>query len=113
MSTLVFMQNFGAAVMVVFAQTILTNGLHDLIPVYAPSVDADMIIKAGGTSMRRVVPADVLGGVLLAYAKSIDRIFYFAAGICGISFVFSWFMGWVDMRKKPQTEDGVKGTEGV
>lgn len=60
-----------------------------------------------------VIPADLLGGVLLAYSKSIDRIFYFATGICGISFVFSWFMGWVDIRKKPQTEDGAKRTERV
>ena len=36
MSVLVFCQNFGGAVMVVFAQTILTNSLRQTIPKYAP-----------------------------------------------------------------------------
>lgn len=63
--------------------------------------------------MRRVVAADMLMGVLLAYAKSIDRILYFAAGICGVSSAFSWFTGWMDIRKKPPTEDGLKKAEKV
>ncbi|KAJ9148365.1 MFS general substrate transporter [Pleurostoma richardsiae] len=109
MSILVFLQNFSAAVMIVLSQTIFTNSLVELIPHYAPGVDASLVIAAGSTRIRDVVPAASLGGVLLAYAKSLDRVWYFCAGIATPSFFFAFFMGWDDIReKKPQDAEGTE-----
>jgi hypothetical protein len=56
-----------------------------------------------------VVPAASLEGVLLAYAKSLDRVWYFCAGIATPSFFFAFFMGWDDIReKKPQDAEGTE-----
>ncbi|KAI1377958.1 MFS general substrate transporter [Hypoxylon crocopeplum] len=102
MSTLVFLQNFSAAVMVVFAQTILTNSLVSLVPQNAPGVDPQLVISVGTTSgaLERVVGAAQLPGVLWAYSKSLQRIWYFA-GCLGIPpFLVGWCLGWVNIRKK-------------
>ena len=102
MSVFVFCQNFGGAVMVVCSQTIFTNSLRQTIPVYAPSLDAETVIAAGATAMRKIVPGNELGGLLLAYSTSLDRIFYLCASIAVVSLGFSCFMGWTDIRKKEE-----------
>jgi hypothetical protein len=105
MSILVFLQNFSAAVMIVVSQTIFTNSLTKLIPQYAPGVTASLVIAAGSTNIRKVVPVDSIAGVLLAYAKSLDRVWYFCAGIALPSFIFAWFMGWRNFQQKLDSED--------
>jgi hypothetical protein len=105
MSILVFLQNFSAAVMIVVSQTIFTNSLNKLIPQYAPGVSASLVIAAGSTNIRKVVPADLLDSVLLAYAESLDRVWYFCAGIVVPPFIFAWFMGWRNFQQKSDSED--------
>lgn len=105
MSIFVFCQMFGGAIMVVFSQAIFTNSLRQTIPTYAPPVDAETIIAAGATQLRRNVPSNELGGVLLAYSKSLDRIYYLTASIAVISLFLSYFMGWKDLRKKEEATD--------
>jgi hypothetical protein len=75
------------------ANTIFTNSLRLEILKYAPSVNPNMVITAGATAFR---------GVIVAYLKSVDRVFYLTAvgGFC--CFCFAWGMGWKDVRK---TED--------
>lgn len=94
MSVLVFLQAFGAAVMIVLSQTIFINGLVELLPKYAPAIHPSTVINAGSTSLALVVPADSLGGVLLAYSKSLDRVFYFSAGMAAPPLLFGTFLGW-------------------
>jgi hypothetical protein len=55
---------------------------------------------SGITDIRNIVPANTIAGVLLVYAESLNRIWYFCIGIAIPSFVFDWFMGWQDIRKK-------------
>ena len=107
MTVLVFTSNFAAAVMIVISQTIFTNSLVDLVPKYAPSVDPVTVISAGSTAVRSVVPADMIHGVLRAYATSLDRIFYFSTGVAAPAIVFGWFLGWRDIRKKPAVSTGL------
>ena len=98
MSVLVFLQNFSAAVMIVLSQTIFVNGLVDLIPQYAPGVSSSAVISAGPTSVSKVVSSNLLPGVLLAYCKSLDRVFYFCAGIATPPVFFGWFLGWKSIK---------------
>lgn len=95
-----FSQTFAGALFLSFSDTIFTNSLSTLIPTYAPSVDPQTIINAGATDFRTYVSESQLGGVLLAYAKSVDRVFYLTTGMACGCFFFSFFMGWKDIRTK-------------
>ncbi|KAF3054874.1 putative HC-toxin efflux carrier TOXA [Daldinia childiae] len=100
MAFLMFSQNFGGALFLSFAETIFSNSLKTLIPEYAPSVDPETIINAGATGFRSIISSAEIANVLVAYSKSIDRVFYMTAGMGVLCFVFSWGTGWKDIRKK-------------
>ena len=102
MALLMFSQTFGGALFLSFSDTIFTNSLKALIPTYAPSIDAGTVINAGANGFRRLISSSNLGNVLVAYAKSVNRVFYLtaSAGVC--CFIFTWGMGWKDIRKKKE-----------
>ena len=100
MAIVIFSQSFGAALFLSFSDTIFITSFKALIPKYASSVDAQSVINAGASEFRRIVARTELAGVLIAYAKSVDRVFYLTAGMGVGCFVFAWGMGWKDLRKK-------------
>ncbi len=101
--------------MLSIGETILTNSLRNLVPVYAPGVNAEAVIAVGATGVRELVTNSTqLAGVLVAYSKSIDRVFYLAIGCSAACFIFAWPMGNKDIRKKPkpkptETPEDLKG----
>ncbi|KAI8964181.1 MFS general substrate transporter [Daldinia sp. FL1419] len=106
MSTLVFLQNISAAVMTVISQTILTNSLIEIIPQDAPGVNPQVVINTGTTAsaLAQAVGQQDLPGVLWAYAHSLRRIWYFAAGLAVPPFVTGWYIGWTNIKVKAKTE---------
>ncbi|KAF5871055.1 putative mfs multidrug transporter protein [Botrytis fragariae] len=100
MALVTFSQSFGAALFLSLGETIYSNSFQTLIPQYAPGVNATKVIDAGATAFRGFLSGDELEGVLNADAKSIDCIFYMAAGLAAGCFVFAWGMGWKDLRAK-------------
>jgi hypothetical protein len=105
MALVMFSQAFSGALFLSFSDTIFTNSLKTLIPEYAPSVDPQIVINAGATGFRSAIQGAELAGVLVAYAKSVDRVFYLTAGMAVAAFAFGWFMGFKDVRRK---KDGSK-----
>lgn len=102
-----FCQTFFGAVAISLGETIFSTGLRSLIPQYTSnSVSPEAVIAAGATGFREVVPAAELGGVLKAYAGSINRIFYLSVGMSVAIVVFAWGMGWKDIRKKKKETKG-------
>lgn len=105
MSILMFIQTLSGAVFLTFADVIFSTGLKSLVPKYAPNVNPQTVIAAGATGIRDVVPGQDLPGVLKAYAKSVDHVFYMATALGVWGVIFSFGMGWKDIRKKkPATE---------
>ncbi|KAG4032389.1 hypothetical protein MFRU_007g02930 [Monilinia fructicola] len=102
MAILMFSQSFIVALFLSFSDTIFTNSLKTLIPEYAPSIDPQVVINAGATGFRSLFEGDNLVGILVAYAKSIDRELYLTAGAAVGCFAASWFMGFKDIRKKDE-----------
>lgn len=100
MALLMFSQSFFGALLLTFSDTIFTNSLKTLVPKYAPSVDPQTVINAGATEFRMMIHGTDLANVLVAYAKSVDRVFYLTVGAAVGSFTFAWGMGWKDIRKK-------------
>lgn len=92
MSILMFIQTLSGAVFLTFADVIFSTGLKSLIPKYAPGVSAQAVIAAGATGIRDVVSIQDLPGVLKAYAKSVDHVFYLVAamGVWGLIFSLEW-----------------------
>jgi hypothetical protein len=103
MALLMFSGSFIGALFLSFSDTIFTNSLKTLIPEYAPSVDAQSVINAGATGFRAILNGSELINVLIAYSKSVDRVYYLISGATVGCFVFSWAMGWKDIRKKSPT----------
>lgn len=95
--------------MLSFGETIFTNSLRNTIPTYAKGVSPEAIIHAGATGLRAVVTdPNKLAGVLVAYSKSVDRVFYLAIGCSGACFLIAWGMGWKDIRKKSKAKEHQK-----
>ncbi|TWU77392.1 hypothetical protein ED733_006174 [Metarhizium rileyi] len=104
MGILMFCSQISGSLLVTFGNTIFYNSLRTLIPKYAPSVDPIIVVSAGATQFREIVPQAALDNVLIAYAKSVDRVYYLGVG-CGVAtFVSAWGMGWVDIRKTKKPE---------
>ena len=54
------------------------------------------------------MPESLLIGVLKAYSKSIDHVFYLAAASVAMTFVFCWGMGWRSIKKQKELQLGVE-----
>jgi hypothetical protein len=104
MSLVMFSQNMGAALFLSFAQTILSTTLTHELPVLAPGVNAQAVIAAGASKFRDVVSKALLPGVLLAYDRAIDRVFYLATGSAVMAFVVCLGMGWKSVKKVKAAE---------
>jgi ABC-type Mn2+/Zn2+ transport system permease subunit len=104
MSLVMFSQNMGAALFLSFAQTILSTTLTQELPVLAPGVNAQAVIAAGASKFRDAVSKALLPGVLLAYDRAIDRVFYLATGSAVAAFVVCLGMGWKSVKKAKVVE---------
>ncbi|KAK4555208.1 hypothetical protein LTR86_007504 [Recurvomyces mirabilis] len=80
--------------------TIFTNSLATLIPKYSPGADVHAIVTAGATGFRDVVPVSQLPGILIAYAKSVNRVFYLCAALTALCLPFSFGLGWTNIKEK-------------
>jgi hypothetical protein len=102
MALAMFSQAIAGALFLSFSDTIFTNSLKTLVPKYAPSINPQTVINAGATGFQTVVNRAELAGVLVAYAKSVDRVFYLTAGAAVGCFASGWFMGFKDIRKRKE-----------
>ncbi|KAI2467936.1 putative MFS multidrug transporter [Annulohypoxylon bovei var. microspora] len=107
---LIFCQNFSSAVFSVVGNTIFTQTLLKEIVKLAPSVDPQAALAAGGSAeaVRALVPpgSPELPGVIQSFATAFDTVCYMLIACAALSFVASFGMGWVDVRKKKEPEKG-------
>lgn len=106
MSLVGFFQTFGGTLFLAFAQTIFSRSLVDSLKKFAPTVNAQTVINAGASAIRRVVDPEDVPGVLKAYNLGVNRNFYLAVGASAGTFLFSWGMGWYSVKKKKATLEG-------
>jgi hypothetical protein len=105
MAFLVFAQSIGPAIVLTLCNLIFVESLKSQIPLQAPQADAAAIIKAGATGFRAIVSPKDLPHILVAYANSIDRVFYLVAAMAAACGIALWGMGWQDVRKKDTNEN--------
>ena len=101
MAILILCQNLGAAVFLMLAQTVFSNGLHAAIAEHAgPGVSADRLLAGGARIIRTLVTAEQLPGVLRAYSDAVNSVMYLGLGLGVCAFGCAWGLGWKDIRKK-------------
>ncbi|PSR81482.1 major facilitator superfamily domain-containing protein [Coniella lustricola] len=101
MAFLVWSQYMGPTVFLTLYNVIFDTSLKYALAQDAPNVNAAAVVAAGATGFREVVDPGDLPGVLLAYASSIDKVFYLATSAGAVAFIGASLMGWNDIRKKP------------
>lgn len=84
-----FFNSLGGAIAISIAQNIFVNSLAREIPRYAPGMDPRVVIHAGATYVRDVVPPQLLPGVLHAYTLAIVSAFVLAIATSGLAFFIS------------------------
>lgn len=109
MAILTTAQSFGGAIFLAVGQVIFSQSLRDLMPQAAPDVDTNLLIAAGATNFRDLVPTQDLSAVLTVYSKSINRVFYLNIGLSVLQFILAWGVGWqkVSQRDKKKESEGV------
>lgn len=110
MALIMFCQSFFNSNLLSYAEVIFTTSLKSLVPKYAPGVNPESVIGTGVTEFRKTLPANELPGVLEAYAKSVDRVFYLVAGASGAAFLLSFAMGFTDIRGTRKSQPSLEET---
>ncbi|KAJ5005170.1 Efflux pump mlcE [Colletotrichum sp. SAR 10_66] len=100
-SLLVWAQYVGPTIFIVAYNTLFTSSLRSEVPKHAPNADVEAIVAAGATEFRKLVSAEDLPAVLVAYANAIDHVFFLVAAVGVFAFLAAFGMGWRDIREKP------------
>ncbi|KAI1385466.1 major facilitator superfamily domain-containing protein [Hypoxylon trugodes] len=102
-SLIVFAQTFAGSITLTVANAIFNSRLRANISHLAPQVSVDIIISAGATDFRSVVPDRYLTQVLEAYSQALSAVFYLSAALAVMYLAFSWGIGRTDVRKEIST----------
>ncbi|CAI7643313.1 unnamed protein product [Penicillium pancosmium] len=95
-----FMQALGGSVSVSVAQNVLRNQLLQILARDAPEVNAYDLISAGPSTVRQIVPADMLEDVLVAYNSAIVHTFYVGAAFSAVAIFGALPMRWISVKGK-------------
>lgn len=94
-----FSAQLGGAVFVAVSQNIFAHQLFESLEGMS-GVDAHVIINAGATAYRRIVPSNELGAVIQAYNYSLTRVFILAAALGASMVVAAALMEWKSVKDK-------------
>lgn len=100
MAFMVLGQLLGSAIVPALCNVVFSASLKTKLAQEAPNVDPASVVYAGATEYRRQVRAEDLANVVIAYAGSIDNVFYLIAGVSAGCGLVVWGMGCHDLREK-------------
>jgi hypothetical protein len=97
---IIFTENLASAVMVSVAQSVFINQLRTHLAKYVPEADSDVILHAGATEIKDLVPADLYNAVIFAYNKALCQTFYVGVALscCAVFGVLA--LKWVNLKGK-------------
>lgn len=96
----IFFNTLGGAISISIAQNIFSNTLVKQLPLDAPTVDPRLVISAGATHFRSVVPPSKLPGVLEAFDTAVTRAFILPIATSGLAALASLMMEWKSVKGK-------------
>jgi hypothetical protein len=97
---IIFTENLASAIMVSVAQNVFTNQLQTNLANYVPKADSDVILHAGATEIKNLIPADLYNAVIFAYNKALCQTFYVGVTLscCAVFGVLA--LKWVNVKGK-------------
>ena len=102
LAVVILAQNFGPAVMLSAGNNVLNQKLVTSIDELGiEGLDAMMVLRAGATGFRNVVPEEYLGVVLDAYMKALRQTFYLTLGMSCMAVVGGCMVEWKSVKDKP------------
>ena len=99
-ATLLFIQLLGGALFVSVGSNIFTNKLISNLAVAVPNLSPEVIVSAGATSLKKVVPTQDLPAVLLAYNAALTKTFQIALVLGCLSGLGAAFIEWRSVKGK-------------
>jgi hypothetical protein len=98
---IVFFQSFGGALFLSIGQCIFNNKLiHGLEAVLPLEFNPATVLQSGATSLREIVPLELLPSVLGAYNDALDNTYILSIVMGVIACLASCGMEWVSVRGK-------------
>ncbi|KAF7302872.1 Major facilitator superfamily transporter [Mycena kentingensis (nom. inval.)] len=99
-SLIIFMQTLGGALFVSVGQNVFTNKLVEGLMDKVPSLDPSIVLNAGATSLRNVVPAQTVPAVIEAYNHALVSAFYVSTALGALSIFGALAMEWKSVKGK-------------
>lgn len=100
LAVIIFAQNFGPAIFLSVAQTVLSDRIVVNLQHYAPGVNAVALEQAGLSDISGHVPVGEVTGVVQSYDKAITQTFYLSVGLACLTMVGSLGMPWRSVKEK-------------
>lgn len=97
-SLIFFFRNLGGALFISISQNVLQNELINGLK-HIPGLNAQAILRAGATGLRRVVKPGYLQEVLIAYNGALVKVFYCAVAVSCASIIGALTMEWRSVKK--------------
>ena len=99
-SSVMFIQLLGGALFVSVAQNIFTNSLLSNLAIQLPEFDPSAILQSGATSLKNVIDANSINGVLLAYNEALTQTFLISVILACLSIIGAVLMEWKSVKGK-------------
>jgi hypothetical protein len=103
-ATLLFIQTLGGAFSVSTAQAAFQNILLKRLPITAPGLDPFIVLNAGASELKVVVPPAFLQGVLEAYVSGFRACLIVAIAFGGAAFISAFGFRFTSIRKTTLVE---------
>ncbi|KAI7155554.1 MFS general substrate transporter [Hortaea werneckii] len=97
---LFFAQQLGGAIFVSVGQNVLNSELVSGIVRLVPDLSPERILNTGATELRRIVPANDLQGVLVAYNSALRQVFVVATAMACLAALGAFGLEWRSVKAK-------------
>ncbi|KAI7213425.1 MFS general substrate transporter [Hortaea werneckii] len=97
---LFFAQQLGGAIFVSVGQNVLNSRLVSGIARLVPDLSPERILNTGATELRRIVPANDLQGVLVAYNSALRQVFVVATAMACLAALGAFGLEWRSVKAK-------------
>jgi len=99
-SVLMFLQTLGGALFVSVGGNVFNNKLVSNLAKYVPSIDPQMVLSTGATSIQKTIDKASLAGVTLAYSKALTQTYLVALILSALSITGAIFVEWRSVKGK-------------
>ncbi|RFU35223.1 hypothetical protein B7463_g1134, partial [Scytalidium lignicola] len=99
-SIIIFMQTLGGALFVSVGQNVFENKLLQGLAEYVPTLDPNVVLSTGATSIQHSIDKQYLPGVTLAYNDALTKTFVVGTAMAALSLIGALTIEWRSVKGK-------------